>query len=1337
MSDGSFVDEAGNEAEQPAASGAGTLQDLDDDGNNGDGAPSAAGATGNDVGGRAARVRRVCYRMPDAAGRGRWIIAGPVENHDDVDPTLFSMAIIVEALSGLSCRELYARAVPLLVKKGMYPSVAAAYPSVRYVADEPECSPSSAHEPSWHTDNPDGLPLRRVLDRAAGAVKLSLGRVETGSVKFIACAPPSTHPWCAHASRLRKRRDERRAAVAYRRALSSLTDNDERRMLRAANSSSLVAVRHATTYNTRTPAERAQGLRALKKRPWRGVGAPSVIPPRKQLTAMKRRVFERSARVGHAMITLRDDGTAEEWTYVRNSGLHGVRLYKASDGTVRRLACHSHKQRKQEHVPDTTPLGQADRGGPSTGVAANIVRGSGDRRRSDGRGRREGAAGHQLDPGPRGYANAGSAETAPSPDVGDRESTPALGGDIFAHDSPLNDWGGPPPTTRPEGRLTLDELRILKSSTLVNLDGTDPLVVVAVQFDVVAAIGAAIARRTKRSTMSSVVNGSAAWSMGSDGGPICHSSITLFTLTLSASWLVKGRTAMLPVMYILAGEHHMHSALGDRLDALLAEVVDATYEVPVEVAVDDGETCDGDSRGSMAGEQSFYDWSGPRLIRIVGDFSILAHIMGLTGGSDDSRCAFWWPCSSGAFLSLTMCAAHGGRPRTVADVGRQWEFVCWQLARWTFLRGAAAALDAGSVIVRCSSCDTCTPLSSPVGIDFRCQSPGCAGRTGAFDPVLPTPMKAMFNLLRRCAGGVRGYPVVRSVPILLQVPVLHCTGSIMKKITYLFLAELGEAPRAVAKRGMYDVTGRNNLKDLYLREHIKLAALILACEEIVGAGVDPVVLSMWSLALLMSAAWRQALTGPFEHRAKCVHLMELAAGLLAPLWSAVKPLDREKKGAGVASLYLHAALVHARDSMGENSPAEAVISDDHVEGAIHDMARHVRTRVNNVSRAQAVTEFQALVDDDASAGQRNCFAAELAVYTEQIRVCSCCNSDLGELEAKDIGAAVQRASSSAGIPVTQADEEEGTPLSLDLPSCLVFRADADEAADTQRTSKEFKIARALRERMSVINVCVCGGAWNRRTGSFGERLVALRDDTPLPAVGARTAAPENGGFCAAEGGDVVDLVPGPEPTPRHERGEDEQVGGQGFAAPTRVVSEEARAWIMRHSQACVQAGGTCNGACAAEEDAVLGRVPEDTLEADVAAADDCEDAEEELRDRNQHRDPASDVPAADVPFLAADTFAHPALRPYTPPRDLLKVVLGDADHRFDGTSADADAVRNRIAEEDMLLRMFRYRMRQRAFGHWARTNNVHVTGMERAVASVLHKLHDWRRSLPGAGISEL
>lgn len=1302
--------------------------------------------------------RQLCWRLPLVGGRGRWVIAGPITDQHKVNPIHFCTAIVVEGLPTLSCREVYVRSVPILVKKGIYSCTAAAYASVRHVsAEHGKTSGSSEEEPSWYTGDAVALPIRRVLDRAADAVKRAGGRVDQGFIKFISFVPLPSHPWYAHMLRLQRRRHRRRGAVAYMRALSRMTNDDERRLLGAANCSSLIAVRHATTYNVRTPAEKAGGLRALKKRPWWGIGAPNVIPARKRLIGMKRRVFERSARVGHAMVTLRDDGAAEVWTYVRGSGLLGVRLYKATDGTVKRLACHSHKQRKHN------PAGHRFHPGASAvdcHGAAGTVDNDGDT--VDGNNGKESgaaAAAARACPVPEAERVADAGPSGPDAVTGSR--------DEFPGDSPLSDWGGAQPAGSGQRGLTSEELWILRCSTLENMDGSDPLVIVAVEFDVVAAVSAAIARRTVKCTAQDVVQGRPAWSMGSDGGPIRNAAVTVFSLCLSASWLYNGRTPMLPVMYILAGEHYVHSALGDRLDAILTAAVQATYEIPVQLPSDsDAVGTDGDAAATdgLHGRQPVYNWRGPQLVRIVGDFSMLSHIMGLTGGSGDSRCPYWWPCASDGFLSIISHAEKHGRRRTVKDVTRQWELVCWQLARWSVLRSTFTSLDEGMVSVRCLECGARTPLSSPSPADFRCSTAVCPGLPCAFHPIPQTPLKAMFNLLRRRAGGVRSYPVLRTVPILLQVPVLHCTGSIVKKITYLFLAELGEATRTVAKRGIYDVTGRVNLGDLYLREHIKLAALLVACEDIVKLSVDPVVMTMWSLALLLTAGWRQALAGPMQHRQRYVEVVELAAGLLAPLWSAVKPLDKEKNGAGVASLYLHAALVHARDSLGDNSPAEAVITDDHVEGTIRDMGRHCATRVNNVARAQAVTEFHAIADDDAATVQRNRFAAELHVYTDCIQVCSCCSAAIGRDEAADLVAAVQRAREGNVIDVSDADEEEGTALSLRLPSDIVFRPDDGAAAHDAWESKEAKIARVLSDRLRVLPVCICGTTWDRPVGSFGMRLSASH---------------------AQDGGEIRRTVQ--DVTAPSARDERRDLQGAP-ATPVRdrgpsVRHGDARLWMRRHAGTCQAHGAACDGGClgdaggAAVEAAAGGlndgaedssdddghegdALPDphhrDGTGDDVAPPDGWDDDRNDVHDLLDHAptyEPGGaraegghcagtvaggrSAGARPWPLLSSDVLSDPHLSPWAPPRELLEALLGDTDYRFEGSVAAADACRRRIAEEDMLLRVFLVRMRDQEFLRWAKTQSVHWGGMYDAVQNVITRLHVVRGSLPGACLSTL
>lgn len=460
------------------------------------------------------KMRRLCWRLPPVEGKGRWIIAGPVVDHQDMDPKLFTKAVVVEGLQHLSSREIYVRSLPMLIKKGLYPSWAAAHESLLHVFTEHDVSRSSSEEPTRDFDSTNGLPLRLIRYKAAAAVTRSRGRVSGGFVEFISFEPTSSHPWCAYETRLLWKRNERKGAVSYRRRLSHLTDDDERRLLRAANSSALSSVRKATTYSMRTAAEKARGLRPLKKRPWGGVAAPDLIPARKRLIAMKRRVFERCDRVGHSMVTLDQNGDAVAWSYVRGSGLTGVRHYEAADGTVMRLACHSHKQRKK--VPVAAP------------------------------------------------SNWASGAAASSADYG------FLAGDEDER---------PDPTDRPLNRA---ELSVMRNSTFENSDGSGVETIDAVAFDIVAAVRASIALRTKRCTAENVLNGSAAaWSLGADGGPVMRSAITLFTLTLSADWLVAGRTAMVAVLYFLAGEHRMHSSLGATLDQLVSQAVRAMYEVRV------------------------------------------------------------------------------------------------------------------------------------------------------------------------------------------------------------------------------------------------------------------------------------------------------------------------------------------------------------------------------------------------------------------------------------------------------------------------------------------------------------------------------------------------------------------------------------------------------------------------------------------------------------------------------------------------------------------------------------------------------------------------------------
>ena len=433
----------------------------------------------------------------------------------------------------------------------------------------------------------------------------------------------------------------------------------------------------------------------------------------------------------------------------------------------------------------------------------------------------------------------------------------------------------------------------------------------AVEFDLVSALQHAIKMRTIPNSAQVVLGGPAAMTLGADGGPVRRRPVTAFNLSLSAPWLQSGRTAMLPATYLLVAEHHIHSALGDRLEKQLEAALCATYEVRVQVCGADGPSSGQTPQPSSAtatdawGGQAFVDWKWVGTLRVAGDVAMSSHLLGLTGGGEAARCPFRWPCRASCYLSMSAASWNVGRKRTAGDIAKQFETVAWMLARWCSLRSTHIEVGDGSVVLVCSYCSTKTVVGADVGSEIVCAAASCAApgrRPATVLPVVrPSPMGAFFNRLRRRLGGVRSYPVLRSMPILIQPPIMHCTGNVVKALVFFFLAELGdEADRALRQR-VYDATGRANLGHLYMREMVKLLALFLACDDIGGPEVDCAIKSMWGLAFIMTTSWRKAVSPVTSERERASAVLEVSAGLLAPLWAALKPLDKGQRSAGVRS----------------------------------------------------------------------------------------------------------------------------------------------------------------------------------------------------------------------------------------------------------------------------------------------------------------------------------------------------------------------------------------------------------------------------------------------------
>lgn len=134
-----------------------------------------------------ARIRWLCWRLPAIAGKGRWLIAGPILDHKKVDPCLFAHIVLVEGLPKFSSREVYLRALPMMVRKEMYTSAHAAHESVKRVSAEHDGASTS--EPSWGGNMDKEIPLRLILDKAAHLMNPARRRVAEGSVNFTAFKP--------------------------------------------------------------------------------------------------------------------------------------------------------------------------------------------------------------------------------------------------------------------------------------------------------------------------------------------------------------------------------------------------------------------------------------------------------------------------------------------------------------------------------------------------------------------------------------------------------------------------------------------------------------------------------------------------------------------------------------------------------------------------------------------------------------------------------------------------------------------------------------------------------------------------------------------------------------------------------------------------------------------------------------------------------------------------------------------------------------------------------------------------------------------------------------------
>lgn len=697
-------------------------------------------------------------------------------------------------------------------------------------------------------------------------------------------------------------------------------------------------------------------------------------------------------------------------------------------------------------------------------------------------------------------------------------------GDI-AHE-PLT--GGEAPSGSDAVKKRKRKYRITKATYLERDDGSDRELVVAVEFDTVQSLASAIrtggqAHSEDLSEMTVIVT------LAGDGGPVRRTTLTVFTLVISASIFPTGMSPLVPVLFLLSGEQAIHSVLGARLRERVQAALNATYAVPL--AEEAGATKAGAKKpgakkpgtstarakeaGADDGGPDTAELRLPYFLHLCGDFAMLCHFLSLTGGSDESRCPSWWLCEPRRYLSgaFWLCSPPGAarRPDTLS---KHWLLVVWSLARWCALSRGLWAGTKGRMTSTCK-CGATVVASSFSPAQLWCRGRLCPvyGHEGVqlLPPIAYSPLSGMFKLLRRLLGGTRGFPLLGDIPFVVQPPVLHCTGTIAKNLIWFMLSLLPASHKITARRNIFSVLGRGNMKSMYLREFSLLVAHIVADPGVLGVPVDGGIIVLLQLSQTLTACWRRAIGTSSPHERECAAVvLQLISSALASLYAVLKHLDVGTKSAGVYNLYLHTAMAHVRYTVGEAFPSIKLMTDDNMEGVIAALNKYFRSRVNNVSRGEALVNREAM-EPVAVTKERVRDASEKRIFTEELVVCSCVYH-LSPSVRDDMVALREFAQAEANLSVAG---DVPVLLPLASPACLSFALPASIVKKPRANpnpqyedSADVRLQADLQAAQRRLVVCWCGKSSGRRPSALGIKAVT--------AERAKVAAEEKAAKVVAE-----------------------------------------------------------------------------------------------------------------------------------------------------------------------------------------------------------------------------
>lgn len=157
--------------------------------------------------------------------------------------------------------------------------------------------------------------------------------------------------------------------------------------------------------------------------------------------------------------------------------------------------------------------------------------------------------------------------------------------------------------------------------------------------------------------------------LAGDGGPLRSSSMTVFALALSTALMQNGRTPLLPILFLLGGEQAIHTAVDDRLRHQLRSALLKAYRFPV-----------ASNRGGVVTARTA-PLRLPYFLRLGGYFAMISHFLNHTGGGDQSRCPYSWPCEPEEFLSPAVHVSNlrsDNDSQTCCRSTASWRCGCWR-----------------------------------------------------------------------------------------------------------------------------------------------------------------------------------------------------------------------------------------------------------------------------------------------------------------------------------------------------------------------------------------------------------------------------------------------------------------------------------------------------------------------------------------------------------------------------------------------------------------------------------------------------------------------------------